>query len=252
MTRPGGASPRSCPSSPRELGLLRRPIGVALPALQGPVARRMAEAVWPYRRHFITPMAAVAGAVAEEMLAALTRGRDLARAYVNDGGDIALHLAPGERFGIGIVAELAAPGHRGPRRDRGQRCGARHRHQRSRRAQLQPRHRRCGDGAGAPRRRGRCRRHHDRQCRRPRSSRGPAPPGLEPRSRQRSGRLPGDRRRRRSVVRSEVAAALELGAMRAMEYGRAGLILAAMLQLRGDRRIVSTDGYSHPQVSRHR
>ena len=69
----------------------------------------MAEAVWPFRQHFITPMAAVAGAVAEEMLAALTQGRDLAKAYVNDGGDIALHLAPGERFSIGIVAELAAP-----------------------------------------------------------------------------------------------------------------------------------------------
>jgi hypothetical protein len=50
----------------------------------------------------------------------------------------------------------------------------------------------------------------------------------------------------------EIAAALDLGAARAMEYGRAGLILAAMLQLRGDRRIVSTDGYSHPQISRHR
>jgi hypothetical protein len=33
----------------------------------------------------------------------------LRRAYVNDGGDIALHLAPGERFEVGIVAEVDRP-----------------------------------------------------------------------------------------------------------------------------------------------
>ena len=48
-------------------------------------------------------MAAVAGAVAEEVLEAMTTGRRLARAYVNNGGDIALHLGPGETFSIGLV-----------------------------------------------------------------------------------------------------------------------------------------------------
>jgi ApbE superfamily uncharacterized protein (UPF0280 family) len=53
---------------------------------------------------FITPMAAVAGAVADEILAAmLTAAPSLTRAYVNNGGDIALFLAPGERFRIGLV-----------------------------------------------------------------------------------------------------------------------------------------------------
>ena len=79
----------------RELPILRRPVGEAYPLLQGPVARRMAEAVWPHRAVFITPMAAVAGAVADEMLQAMLAGRTLDKAYVNDGGDIALHLAPG-------------------------------------------------------------------------------------------------------------------------------------------------------------
>ncbi len=37
-------------------------------------------------------MAAVAGAVADHILAAMIAGRRLAKAYVNDGGDIALHL----------------------------------------------------------------------------------------------------------------------------------------------------------------
>jgi ApbE superfamily uncharacterized protein (UPF0280 family) len=92
-----------------ELNLLRQPIASVPPRLAGPVARRMATAVWPYRARFITPMAAVAGAVADEMLAAMLEGRYVTKAYVNDGGDIALHLAPGERFTAGIVADLAAP-----------------------------------------------------------------------------------------------------------------------------------------------
>jgi ApbE superfamily uncharacterized protein (UPF0280 family) len=88
-----------------ELPVLRRPIGDAYPLLQGPVARRMAEAVWPHRAAFITPMAAVAGAVADEVLQALVRGRTLDKAYVNDGGDIAIHLAPGQSLRAGIVAD---------------------------------------------------------------------------------------------------------------------------------------------------
>ena len=53
----------------------------------------MHAAVLPYAaEHFITPMAAVAGAVAEEVLGAMMRAAELERAYVNNGGDIALHL----------------------------------------------------------------------------------------------------------------------------------------------------------------
>ncbi|MBP6769636.1 MAG: UPF0280 family protein, partial [Reyranella sp.] len=88
-----------------ELPVLRRPVGEAYPLLQGPVARRMAEAVWPHRAAFITPMAAVAGAVADEMLQAMVRGRTLDKAYVNDGGDIAIHLAPGQSLRAGIFAQ---------------------------------------------------------------------------------------------------------------------------------------------------
>jgi ApbE superfamily uncharacterized protein (UPF0280 family) len=88
-----------------ELPVLRRPVSGAYPLLQGPVARRMAEAVWPHRAVFITPMAAVAGAVADEMLQTLVRGRTLDKAYVNDGGDIAIHLAPGQSLRAGIFAQ---------------------------------------------------------------------------------------------------------------------------------------------------
>ncbi|MCC7049606.1 MAG: UPF0280 family protein [Alphaproteobacteria bacterium] len=76
------------------------------PTTKGPIARRMIAAVWPYRAVFITPMAAVAGAVADAMLAAMVAGRDLRRAYVNDGGDIAIHLAPGEAMRVGVAGSL--------------------------------------------------------------------------------------------------------------------------------------------------
>ena len=63
-------------------------------------------------------MAAVAGAVAEAVLAAMTAAAPLTRAYVNDGGDIALHLTPGASLAIGVVRSLekAVPGGRGAHR----------------------------------------------------------------------------------------------------------------------------------------
>ena len=70
----------------------------------GKVARRMTAAVMPYAgEYFITPMAAVAGAVAEEILGAMTSGANLTKAYVNDGGDIAIHLSAGEKFVVGLI-----------------------------------------------------------------------------------------------------------------------------------------------------
>ncbi|WP_439363366.1 UPF0280 family protein [Bradyrhizobium sp. DASA03005] len=73
-------------------------------SLKGVVARRMHAAVAPYAADcFITPMAAVAGSVAEEILAAMLRAATLDRAYVNNGGDIALHLGKGEQFSVGLM-----------------------------------------------------------------------------------------------------------------------------------------------------
>src|SRR3546814_1359590 len=39
----------------------------------------------------------------------MTAAADLKRAYVNDGGDIALHLALGESLACGMVAEIPDP-----------------------------------------------------------------------------------------------------------------------------------------------
>jgi hypothetical protein len=71
-----------------ELPLLRRPLE-AWP--EGAVARRMAQAVAPFGDVFVTPMAAVAGAVADEVAGAM-RGPGVTKIHVNNGGDIAFHL----------------------------------------------------------------------------------------------------------------------------------------------------------------
>jgi uncharacterized protein len=94
-----------------ELPMLRQAADPKGSALQGTVARRMHEAVAPFAsKHFITPMAAVAGAVAEEILGAMTGVARLDRAYVNNGGDIALHLADGEQFTVGLMDRPDAQG----------------------------------------------------------------------------------------------------------------------------------------------
>lgn len=87
-----------------ELKMLRQAADPMHCLLQGTVARRMHAAVAPFAAdHFITPMAAVAGSVAEEILGAMVQEARLERAYVNNGGDIALHLAEGERFTVGLI-----------------------------------------------------------------------------------------------------------------------------------------------------
>ncbi|MGB8815558.1 MAG: UPF0280 family protein [Paracoccaceae bacterium] len=80
--------------------------------LMGDVARAMAAAVAAHRPAFITPMAAVAGAVADAVLAVMP-GPGVSRAYVNNGGDIAVHLTPGARFSVamGLSAERISIGY---------------------------------------------------------------------------------------------------------------------------------------------
>ena len=110
-----------------ELPLLRAPVSPNSPRPKGPIAQRMYDAVLrgasfqPANTNlgappssfegglFITPMAAVAGAVAETILQEMTQAADLSRAYVNNGGDIALHLAPGQHFTVGMVERPESP-----------------------------------------------------------------------------------------------------------------------------------------------
>ena len=65
----------------------------------GAIALQMQRAIYPHATQgFVTPMAAVAGAVADTVLAAMLDKARPRRAYVNNGGDIALWLTGAERF----------------------------------------------------------------------------------------------------------------------------------------------------------
>ena len=146
------------PALCRELPRLRAPIGAGEPP-ESPVGRRMAAACRPFADVFVTPMAAVAGAVADELMAVMRDAAELERAYVNDGGDIAVYCAPGTALDIGIagsfgrgpVPRAERPGAHPLRRRRG-----RHRHLRRARPLLLARHRRFRHGAGRRRGDGRC------------------------------------------------------------------------------------------------
>ena len=92
-----------------ELPRLRQPVAGSNP-LQGAIARQMWAACAPLvgaADGFITPMAAVAGAVAQSLIGAYQRP-GIQRAWVNNGGDMALHLAPGTQVQVGLVADLAS------------------------------------------------------------------------------------------------------------------------------------------------
>ena len=88
-----------------ELDVLRQPLEPHVPCeVSGDVARAMVQACRPFADRFITPMAAVAGAVADEILASMRAGPPLRRALINNGGDIAFYLAEGETVTIGLAA----------------------------------------------------------------------------------------------------------------------------------------------------
>ncbi len=69
-----------------------------------PVAQRMQKAIAPYCDEFVTPMAAVAGAVADNVLKYICDGPDVDKAYVNNGGDIAFHLTPGNHMTVALAS----------------------------------------------------------------------------------------------------------------------------------------------------
>ncbi|MDQ0588627.1 UPF0280 family protein [Variovorax paradoxus] len=89
----------------RELPLLRLPV-IDRMRPRGVVGQRMWDACAAFSPMFITPMAAVAGSVAQELIAFYDRP-GIERAWINNGGDIALHLAPGQSARVGVFADLA-------------------------------------------------------------------------------------------------------------------------------------------------
>ena len=98
--------PKILPELAGELAELRKPLTKAA-KFQGKVAQRMADAAWPFADVYVTPMAAVAGSVAEEVLRILQAAGPIERAFVNDGGDIAFHLEPGEALKFGVAGDFS-------------------------------------------------------------------------------------------------------------------------------------------------
>jgi hypothetical protein len=101
--------PNILPELVAKLAVLRAPIAETRPVIMNAIARRMVDAVWPYRDVFVTPMAAVAGAVADHVLATMVEAAQLRRVIVNNGGDIAIHLAEGQSVRAGVVGDLSLP-----------------------------------------------------------------------------------------------------------------------------------------------
>jgi len=89
----------------QELPALRLPVHGACP-VNGRIAKRMWSACRPYQYSFITPMAAVAGSVAQELLR-YYEAPGIKRAWINNGGDIAFHLAANQSIRVGLYANLA-------------------------------------------------------------------------------------------------------------------------------------------------
>jgi uncharacterized protein len=90
-----------------ELPLLRTPAQHA--TLKGEIARAMQVACMPYVPLFITSMAAVAGAVADTLITFYQCVPGVTKAYVNNGGDIALHVTDAKMLRLGVVGNAYAP-----------------------------------------------------------------------------------------------------------------------------------------------
>jgi uncharacterized protein len=92
-----------------ELAALRTPVEPGQQYLQGLVARIMEDAALEFAEYQVTPLIAVAGSIAEYVLARMLSGRTLDRVYVNNGGDIAFYLAEDQSYDIGIVDQIDNP-----------------------------------------------------------------------------------------------------------------------------------------------
>jgi uncharacterized protein len=96
--------PTLLPELVANLERLRAQLGTFAPQVWGETAQRMVAACWPHRAQFVTPMAAVAGSVADTLRAhMLARAPSLSKAFVNNGGDIAFHLTKGETFKLAVA-----------------------------------------------------------------------------------------------------------------------------------------------------
>jgi ApbE superfamily uncharacterized protein (UPF0280 family) len=93
------------PELVKELSILKLPIDDQDNTyLTSPIAKKMWQACRTHYPTFMTPMAAVAGAVADDLLTHYEI-QGIHKAWVNNGGDIALHLTGNQQIPIGICVD---------------------------------------------------------------------------------------------------------------------------------------------------
>lgn len=93
-----------------KLDILKIPVNPKNPPALNSVAAVMWRAASDFSvGRYVTPMAAVAGAVADQVKIAMIEGRQLDKLYVNNGGDIALYLGSEATFTSGVVNNQDAP-----------------------------------------------------------------------------------------------------------------------------------------------
>lgn len=86
-----------------ELPLLRTQVSEPGQPLRSEIGGAMLAAAAPFADEFVSPMAAVAGAIADAAVATIGRVPNVRRAFVNNGGDIALFLADGTSLEVGLA-----------------------------------------------------------------------------------------------------------------------------------------------------
>lgn len=91
-----------------ELALLREEVSSADDA-KSPIAKRMIIAARKFNDEFVTPMAAVAGSVADEIVETGWKSSPLEKLYVNNGGDIAFRVGSGEEVVVGVTKSVIDP-----------------------------------------------------------------------------------------------------------------------------------------------
>jgi len=81
-----------------------------LPVVNSVVAKRMLAAIKPFSTRWLSPMIAVAGAVADHVLASMRDDLSLKRIMINNGGDIALWLNHDAHCRIGVCTQPESGG----------------------------------------------------------------------------------------------------------------------------------------------
>lgn len=91
-----------------ELATLREEVSSADNA-KSSIARRMIIAARKFNDEFVTPMAAVAGSVADEIVEIGWTSSSLKKLYVNNGGDIAFRVDSGGEVVVGVTKSVIDP-----------------------------------------------------------------------------------------------------------------------------------------------